>query len=571
MNLTLHTRNTYPLGGILIKNPNAKDWFFEIQNIGYKLQEIEIYPLPDTAANSVWGCFVLPFGEIKKDNIGKNELCQQVTPNLFIAERTQIAPKLTNQELETHFENAKYVAHPDFGWVKLSETLRINDLLTLPTQKSRIITKPDAAAFQPKEVRSFQVQAVAPEDVLKNMEEKIFPKKEKMPDEPLTFAEKMKLEFYRTLFAKAKEGDMDSETQKSVFASKAEAFFKSIGQNAIPENLQKDFENLERRNLNEMQKLLDMLKNDPMEALKYAIPLDEGGGGRGGMLGGDFMLSKRWFDFSLGGGGNRSGSGGGGIDMGDDYYKLRQQYNDTAAAFIAKKEYEKAAFIFLKLLKNPHLAASTLEDGKLYQEAATVYLKHCNNKQKAAECYEKGNIAQKAIELYKELNNNEKVGDLYLTIGKRKDANIYFEKTVDAYKSNNQYIKASLVYKYKMQNAQRAQTILLQGWRGGRDASNCLNNYFENIRDLKELKTEMDSIYQKDVKPDNAAAFIGVIQHEFNKKNELADHIRQIAYEIIADRADDNPLILKHLKDFNKDDKELTKDLMKFSANRRKK
>jgi hypothetical protein len=67
-------------------------------------------------------------------------------------------------------------------------------------------------------------------------------------------------------------------------------------------------------------------------------------------------------------------------------------------------------------LKNAHSAGNALETGEHYQEAASVYLKYANNKNKAAECFEKGSMTMDAIGLYKELNQDEKVGDLYITI-----------------------------------------------------------------------------------------------------------------------------------------------------------
>src|SRR5690606_12145948 len=122
----------------------------------------------------------------------------------------------------------------------------------------------------------------------------------------------------------------------------------------------------------------------------------------------------------------------------------------TAHTLIKQKEFHQAAFVYLKLLRNPALAAQALEVGNHFQEAATLYLQNGGNKSKAAECYEKGHMIAEAIELYKELKENEKVGDLFVRIGNRPEANFYYEKVVENYIEKEQYVKGSLIYKHKM-------------------------------------------------------------------------------------------------------------------------
>lgn len=220
--------------------------------------------------------------------------------------------------------------------------------------------------------------------------------------------------------------------------------------------------------------------------------------------------------------------------------------------------------MYLKLLKNYNSAAHALESGKYYQEAATIYVKHAGNKMKAAECYEHGKMTDAAIALYKELNENEKVGDLYVSLNKRNDANMYYEKVIDDYKLRNQYIKASLIYKNKIKNVSGAQSLLLDGWRSNKDASNCLNNYFANIADVKTLKNEIHTIYHNDVTPQNSELFLTVLQHEYKKGKELAEPVREIAYEIVAKNVAANPFIVSQLREFNKKDNQLLKDTMKY-------
>jgi hypothetical protein len=570
-----HPKNLYPLEGFLIREASVKTWLMELQALNYTLQAIQVYIIPNTTANSVWGCFVITNKILVANEIGKHEACQKVSPHFFIPEKAAIYPSLKLVEIESLFQSGIHILHPEFGLVELTQELKLAISLTEPIMKSYFVTKPEASVFIPSDVKQFQVKPVSAEDLIKHLEEKVFPKKEDMKDEKLNVFEQTKLAFYNFLFKRNKQEGKQGEgekvvTEKTGLLSKFESMFQSFFKNEPKwmTKMQKDFEDLERRNQKQMDKLLDLLKNNPDEALKYAIPIDENGSVRGGEKS-EFDLTRRWSDFSLFGN-QTQGRGSGSIDLGDNFHVLRNQYNLTAQKLIEEKQYHKAAFVYMKLLKDNHSAASTLENAGFYQEAAVIYTKHCHNKQKAAECYEKGNMTNDAIELYKELNKFEKVGDLYASIRKQREADVYFEKVVDEYKERGQYIKASLIYKEKMHNATGGQQLLLQGWRTNKDAPNCLASYFANINDIKQLKTEIAAIYAHDLNNQNSEAFLQVIQNEYNKKNELSDYIKEMAYEVIAAQIPTNPLIVSEMKGFNKNDKELVKDALRFRVGKKK-
>ncbi len=225
----------------------------------------------------------------------------------------------------------------------------------------------------------------------------------------------------------------------------------------------------------------------------------------------------------------------------------------------------------MKLLKNYIKAAEALEQGQHYRDAASIYLKHAMDKKRAAQCYEKGNMTIDAIGIYKELNDNEKVGDLYVSISKRREADLYYEKVADNYKKNHQFVKASLIYSKKMNNPAAGQDLLMEGWRTKTDAINCLNNYFENISDVEERGKSIEAIYSS-LDNSNKEDFLYVIRHEFKKQNELSASIQEKAYEIVASRLSTNPSIVAELKTFNPENNQLMKDTLRFSlANRQRK
>lgn len=577
LSLRPYHKNNHPLSGILIRGASAKVWAVEADKMGFSMNQVTIYPLPDLVANSVWGCLLVPHPGVEGIEVGKNNRCQLVSGKLFIPENSTIYPKLSEEEVNHLFPRNQYVFHPHFGLVELEETFDWSTVIEAAPGLDVDVRMPARSIEIPTKVNRFLINPVPPEEVLKKMEEEIFPKKEKMKDKPLNLLEKVKLRGLRALFKKAddkgKEGTSNSSGNIEQ-VGKASWLDKILGKafsKKTPKwlnKLEQDYEDLEERNQKEVDKLLDMFKKNPKEALKYALPLNEGGAPRGGTEG-LYQLSKLWAGFNIFGN-DRPSQGGGSSVLGGDYYtRLHTQYHNTAQELIKNGEYMEAAFIYMKLLKSPYLAAQTLENGKRYQEAASLYLKQPNMKEKAAECYEKGNMFPQAIDIYKELNDKEeKIGDLYYQMNDVEEGNGYYYKAVDKHTQNDQYVKASLIQRDKLRNLESAQNTLMDGWRQGTDGQNCLQNYFDNIGDTNDLAHEIDAIYERETNDKNKGVFLQVLKHEHGKNTQLAPVTRQIAYEIISEKARKNPGIVSELKAFKQEDKIILKDLIYYKRNK---
>lgn len=565
-------KNGFPLRAVLVKGASVEHWLHQLQHMNLSLPSVAVYPLPGATANSVWGCLVVyPFEKTGID-IGRNGYCQLLHRCLFIPERACLYPALSAEETAKLFGGKQHLLHPEIGLVELGAKMDWATVISLPEPLQCRSRKPVPSAPVPQEVKAFLVKPVAAEEALQNFEAAHFPKPQKFSDKPLRPFEKGRLFLYRRFFKKGGQGeDGTAGVEQTPLLSKLERLRKLFFQKESdwPAALQNDYEELERRNQKHLDRLMELLKNDPAEALKYAVPLDNDGAGRGGMDAA-FTLQKRWADFSLFGNA-AGGSGGGSAAFADDAYnKLHRQYNATAQRLTEEGDYRKAAFVYLKLLKNYNAAAETLEKGKLYAEAASVYLKYCHNKAQAADCFEKARMIEAAIDLHKEMNNDEKVGDLYRSLHKKSEALRYYQKVADGYTQNHQYLKAGLLYKKKMEDGEAAQQTLLRGWRLNRDGFNCLNNYFANFSDEKALGEAMETIYRKEVNTQNRETFLRVLQHEYAKENSLAQPIKDRAYEIVAEAAKDNPDIVSELRSFNKADKQLPKDTMRFKVKAKK-
>lgn len=270
--------------------------------------------------------------------------------------------------------------------------------------------------------------------------------------------------------------------------------------------------------------------------------------------------------------GNSSGKKGGGGNFyleNSLFDRIRNKYEELAEKYIAEKDYTRAAKVYMNLLNDNYRGAKTLEDGGLYNEAAVIYLKKLKNKSEAASCFEKAKQYQKSIELYKELEQKEKVGDLYIQINDTKNANSYYQMVVDDYVSNHQMVKASLIYRKKMDVPEEAQKILLQGWEENKDAFNCLNNYFVNINTIEDLNHTIQNLYLK-TPSDKKLIYLEAMKHEFKKDSKLQETTRNIAYEIIAENIENHSSIINELKHFNPKDEVILKDISRYRTGRNK-
>jgi hypothetical protein len=572
--------NCFPLNGILVKGISVKNWLLEIQRMELALNQVRMYPLPGMTANSVWGCLLVPEMGTSRVNLEQNEICQQVSDSFFIANKSELFPVMTAAEMQKLFGQSVWLMHPEIGLVELKEALNISGLICLPEPSSIRVIRPDSAPVIPKEIKSFQIAPVDVEKTLEKLEEEFFPKREQMEDKPLNLFEKAKLIFYKLQFRK-QEGNNKSSAGTPVRCDTKtmgepnglgkfmgflmKPFMKGKGKN-YNDQIQDNLEDLEKRNQKQLDKLLEMLRNNPDEALKYAIPLDEMGSSRG-QSSGRLELSKTWSVFSIFADRNQSNrrGGSGSVDIGDYYGSLKEQYRKTAAELIEQKNYEKAAFVYMKLLKDDRLAAETLVKGELYQDAASLYLKLLNDKPKAAECFVKGNLISNAIDLYKELKDNEKVGDMYTLLHRKKEADVYYEEVANKYKETDQYLKAAVIYKEKMFFDSLAQEALITGWRKGRDSVNCLNRYLSGFESTADLKKELNRLYINDLTDANQEKFLSVLKSDQYKRDELEETIREMAYEIVASKVADNPEIVKELRYFNPENKGLIKDTLRYS------
>jgi hypothetical protein len=617
INITPTKRNTYPKKGILIRSPHPYEWIKELQQLGIVLDTTSAFAIPSKTANKLYGCFVV-LDHIKSNtHVSNVTIFQSVNDVIYIPEFSKINPKLSLEESKKLL-HSPHIFHPDFGWFSLETKINWSSLISLRTPLALQITIPEDSVSMPTEILSFQLISKSDEDITKDLDLKL----EKQKKEKLSALDKIKLNVLKTLFSATQGKNGNFKVERNGLLKWLDNLSGSKG-NAKSKRSSKWEKNLEKllyKNQKETDKLLRLLRLNPNAALKFAIPIDLAGSSRDagdGQLGifsknsdGDTRFSNFIFKilsyftvFAIlylviklfSGIVNANlypflwlllktagiivavviivvilerlfGNSGGGSGTVDDerLNALREQYEKLAKEAIVEKDYKKAASIYIKLLKDYYSAANALEDGKLYQEAALIHLKYNKDKHKAAATYEKGKIYDKAIALYKELEDHEKVGDIYKSMRKKEDAYTYYKMVIDNYVENSQFVKASLIYKYKIEDAPKAQTILLQGWREHKDAYNCLTNYFSNFPNTDILKKGIAFIYKKETTPENLTLFLKALKVEHQKHEGIQDFTQNIAYEIVANNLSDNPGITYELKAFNTDNHLIQNDATRF-------
>jgi tetratricopeptide (TPR) repeat protein len=259
---------------------------------------------------------------------------------------------------------------------------------------------------------------------------------------------------------------------------------------------------------------------------------------------------------------------GGSVISDDGYTRLFRQYTAAAEQLVKQGDFIKASFVYLKLLKNYEMAAATLEKGGHFAEAAAVYLKYCKNEEKAAECFEQAAMYEKAIELHLKGNNYTKVADLYRSLNNEEQAVHYYHKLIEIYMETGLHLQASVIYDVKLHQTDKAKDILLFGWKTGRDSYNCLKAYFAHHDDI-ELAEEIPRLYAQDVPQEDRELFMRVLQKLYQHRVKVQSLIKDISFEIIVGEAEKNPGIVSEIRIFNKEDKQLVKDLLRFKLSKK--
>ncbi|HUG70386.1 MAG TPA: hypothetical protein VMM76_21735, partial [Pirellulaceae bacterium] len=226
----------------------------------------------------------------------------------------------------------------------------------------------------------------------------------------------------------------------------------------------------------EICRLLDLLKNNPDEGLRYAFPLD-GPAHRGAATPTNYLV-RRPVDFDL----SRLGGG-----LAAEYWRierhyherLRQSYRELAAREVHLGRHRRAAYIYAELLHDLRAAATTLRDGGHHREAAVLYRDRLNSPLEAAKCLEDGGLFGEAISLFEELEEYERAGDLHGRIDQPEEALDAYRMAADVHATSGDLLSAARILENKMELPDLALEALAAGWPESNQAGRCLQSLFE--------------------------------------------------------------------------------------------
>lgn len=108
------------------------------------------------------------------------------------------------------------------------------------------------------------------------------------------------------------------------------------------------------------------------------------------------------------------------------------------------------------------------------------------------------------------------MGDLYKEINDLENAYLFYQMVVDDYLQSHQMVKASSIYRNKMESPEQAQQVLLQGWRENKEALNSLTTYFLNISEINTLEKEIQYLYNE-TSSDKKLMYLEAMKIEFKK------------------------------------------------------
>lgn len=557
LQLTYQGEKTGATQAVFLSSSKISDWLKILSQWGIAYQKLECYAVPENlSSSSPAGLFVIFSHQQVPELSMMTTPYQCVAKSLYIPTEAAISPHVLDHEWEEILLYERNFLHPRIGLVgfALEDQLNFNKLLHLPefNKVDWRVARPGLPAKPP--LNSIKLSMPPASDFLESLKSEMDTRPlDEIPgdgkDEESSLRKDLN-ELQRFLLkrllnnnpAKEERDTSNNRSRRNMDrydnpggaggASPLASFFGKASA-----WLNQRLEDLEKQREKEIQRLLRMLDEDPDQALRYSIPLDGPYKNRG-TAPPSSRLGQRTPDFNLGNIG-----GGGKADfwnLDKHYVSLREKYQKMARQRLAEGEYRKAAYIFAHLLGDFHSAASALKQGKYYREAAALYKEHLKNPSQAALCLEEGGLVLEAIEAYKELARHEKVGDLYSSLEQLEKAKPFYEKAMAEQLRSDNYLQACRICQEKLEETDRTQRLLLEGWKTSKQGERCLLQYFEYIQlrtEEVEMEQEVNWVYLHHVPEHKRRDFVSILITLNRKHKQLPKVGKDIAYEIISEQA----------------------------------
>lgn len=453
-------------------------------------ENVEIYPIPKSREDRTLTAYLITSTKgIRLPHLNQFHEYTLVADKLFLPTNAELLPKMQSSELAEHFPLYRYVFHPSIGAIGFEAYDILSPFELISTPKARTSGSWDKASegkFLASSVSKITAIELPSFSIIFEQEKKIIGT-EDIKDTPTPNGEKpSKLkDSLSTLSDQIKALGLRAIAKLTRLVPSI-AGTEETWVNRLENWAGKNLSDLHDKRNKEINRLIELLKSNPEEGLRYALPLLKTNRNRGTAVPGA-SLGRRSTTFDL----RRSTAGGGASDSWDVSHRtqqeLRRQYVEAANNAIAQGHYSRAAYIFAELLEDFRSAANTLRQGKMYHEAAALYDKQLHSKKMAADCLIEGGLFHEAVPFLVQLKHYEPLGDLYLKIGDNENAEIQF---LTAIENTSSPLEKARIHKDKRSDTDTALSLLNSSWPHGKFAP---QSQLAQLKLLGELERHKDT------------------------------------------------------------------------------
>ena len=489
LRLRLADTGVRPAGAYLLAGSDVTEWLAEIGRWAMPMASLRLYVLPTSVRDiTPAGTLVVLPDEGRPAPSPTAVAYSRFGENFYLPVDCDLFPAVSKSELRERLRGHLYVLHPTIGLVGFepADAKVVHELLAPPIRKAAnwacahpgIAASPGLRSLTalPPDLDTLMEQAR--DDIHSEPTDGVPPSPGDSVPGPLgqaglTIAQGLLGALsglgkaFGKLFGSARGGGAGGGKQSGGKSAGGPGWLSRM-MAGISERLQA------ARN-REIARLMNLLKTNPDEGLRYALPF--GGAAHRGLAKPGDRLTRRDVNFNL------HGLGGGTPadvwEMPDDYRRhLANMYRQSAQREVGLGRYRRAAYIYAELLGDYHAAANVLVQGRHYREAAVLYKEHLHIPREAARCLEKGGLLAEAIVIYLELGEFETAGDLHTKLGNANAASAAYREAVTKYRDANDLLRAAGVLDEKLKSPDEAVDLLWSGWPDDLRAAECLGRRF---------------------------------------------------------------------------------------------
>ena len=540
-------------------------WLSAIEAWALDLSALSLYPLPGLQPDSLWGALLLwPEGASPPSLalVPGQAWVYSLGERLYHPEGSAIFPPLAEAELPGLLGSGRYFLHPVLGLVALEQALPWSALWQAPKVDYPAYQKPSSPPPYPSgELKAYSFKWAEGHDPMTQL---LGSPPQSLPPS-LSPEERRKLDYYRQIFeGNASEGGFWGQTWQ-----KLQQLFYGGGDSEQLAAMRQEYEALKAKaQQNPVDQLLKLLRDNPQEGLKYAPDFETGlGRGPDNPSTNAWQLGRLREGFDLLGGSGRKSYGQGASLEADEAARLRQAYRATAEQLRQAGDYEKAAFVYLRLLKEPYLAISVLQDGKLYAQIALIYRDQLHSPLSAAEYFVKAKLYAEALPLYRAHKRELEAGDVCRLLGLDEEAKAHFEQAIAEKKANTRFFEAGDLARSRLDNLELARSLYLEGWHKAqaRQRNDCLEAYLRSF-EAQDWPTVAQALLEE-TRLEDSLSLTEVLHRCQSSQPQIP--LRPLAYRLISRYASQNTALLSYLPRFSPQDEPfLLRDVAKHKLNR---